>query len=88
MEAEKEHRRQRREAIKSQKVLTEPPRLGKLKYEKAPVQVGRHPCPVTSLASCIQVNCSLQCIRHSFALRVATWTTVTDRLEAEKHGEV
>ncbi|CAK0781566.1 hypothetical protein CVIRNUC_005407 [Coccomyxa viridis] len=39
MEAEKTHRRQRRDAIKAEKALTEPPRLGKLKYEKAPVQV-------------------------------------------------
>ncbi|CAL5221260.1 g3419 [Coccomyxa viridis] len=39
MDAEKEHRRQRRQAIKAQKALTQPPRLGKLKYEKAPVQV-------------------------------------------------
>jgi hypothetical protein len=50
MEAEKEHRRQRRKAIKSQKGLTEPPRLGKVKYEKAPVQVGGRPCPVKFLA--------------------------------------
>ena len=42
MDAEKEHRRQRREAIKTQKALTQPPRLGKLKYEKAPVQVSRN----------------------------------------------
>ncbi len=41
MDAEKEHRRQRRQAIKAQKALTQPPRLGKLKYEKAPVQVSR-----------------------------------------------
>ena len=47
MDAEKEHRRQRRQAIKTQKALTEPPRLGKLKYEKAPVQVSRNPCSST-----------------------------------------
>ena len=41
MEAEKEHRKQRREAIKAQKALTQPPRLGKLKYQKTPVQVSR-----------------------------------------------
>ena len=44
MDAEKEHRRQRRQEIKIQKALTQPPRLGKLKYEKATVQVSKSPC--------------------------------------------
>lgn len=39
-QAEQELRRQRREAVAAEKAASQPPRLGKQKYEPEPVQVG------------------------------------------------
>jgi nucleolar protein 53 len=38
-EVERELRQQRRKALQKEKAATEPPRLGKIKYQEAPVQV-------------------------------------------------
>lgn len=42
VEQERERRLQRREKMKSEKALSEPPRLGKVKFQEAPVQVRLH----------------------------------------------
>lgn len=39
VEQERERRRQRRERLRAEKALSQPPRLGKMKYQETPTQV-------------------------------------------------
>lgn len=64
-EQERERRQQRRETLKAEKALSEPPRLGKVKFKEAPVQVRPH--------SVHAINISIHSCGQRKLVYVACW---------------